>query len=338
MSPQFVDYDADGILDIVAATFDGSPHLARGSAKGYAQPEQILDRDGARIVMNQFWNRDNKPEKWDDAKRCDPDGEWSGLHLTSAWAVDWDGDGDLDLLLGDHNKGHVMLRRNDGTAKEPKFATKNEVVLANGKPMVVVGTVTTLRTIDWDRDGKKDLLVGSMGDAYGGGPGGGVFLWRNVGDDAAPKFDVPMTLIEASERGATQPTRPDAGLYMDATDADGDGDLDLVVGGYSTWTPPKKELDEAQQKRVAELDQEIASAQKEIRESQLRMAKALEGVDESKQKEAMLEFTKSESDKLAPHRQRLSKARDERDTLVPTMQRRSFTWLYENVTPHSVGR
>ena len=338
MSPQFVDYDADGNLDIVAATFDGSPHLARGSAKGYAQPEQILDRDGARIVMNQFWNRDNKPEKWDDAKRCDPDGEWSGLHLTSAWAVDWDGDGDLDLLLGDHNKGHVMLRRNDGSAKEPKFAPKNEVVLAGDKPMVVVGTVTTLRTIDWDRDGKKDLLVGSMGDAYSDGAGGGVFLWRNVGDDAAPKFDAPMTLIAASERGATQPTRPDAGLYMDATDADGDGDLDLVVGGYSTWTPPKKELDEAQQKRVAELDQEIASAQKEIDAFRARMTKALEGVDESKQKEVMLEFRKSEEQNISTHQQRLSKARDERDTLVPTMQRRSFTWLYENVTPQPVGR
>lgn len=338
MSPQFVDYDADGNLDIVAATFDGSPHLARGSAKGYAQPEQILDRDGARIVMNQFWSRDNKPEKWDDAKRCDPDGEWSGLHLTSAWAVDWDGDGDLDLLLGDHNKGHVMLRRNDGSAKEPKFAPKNEVVLAGGKPMVVVGTVTTLRTIDWDRDGKKDLLVGSMGDAYSDGAGGGVFLWRNIGDDAAPKFDAPMTLIAASERGATQPTRPDAGLYMDATDADGDGDLDLVVGGYSTWTPPKKELDEAQQKRVAELDQEIASAQKEIDAFRARMTKALEGVDESKQKEVMLEFRKSEEQNISTHQQRMSKARDERDTLVPTMQRRSFTWLYENVTPQPVGR
>jgi len=338
MSPQFVDYDADGILDIVAATFDGSPHLARGSAMGYAQPEQILDRDGARIVMNQFWNRDNKPEKWDDAKRCNPDGDWSGLHLTSAWAVDWDGDGDLDLLLGDHNKGHVMLRRNDGSAKEPKFAPKNEVVLASDKPMVVVGTVTTLRTIDWDRDGKKDLLVGSMGDAYGGGPGGGVFLWRNVGDDAAPKFDEPWTLVAASERGATQPTRPDAGLYMDAADADGDGDLDLVVGGYSTWTPPKKELDEAQQKRVAELDQEIASAQKEIDAFRARMTKALEGVDESKHKEVMLEFRKSEEQNISTHQQRLSKARDERDTLVPTMQRRSFTWLYENVTPQPVGR
>lgn len=338
MSPQFVDFDADGMLDIVAATFDGSPHLARGSASGYAQPEQILDRDGARIVMNQFWNHDSKPEKWDDAERCDPDGAWSGLHLTSAWAVDWDCDGDLDLLLGDHNKGHVMLRRNEGTAKEPRLAPKNEVVLANGKPMVVVGTVATLRTIDWDRDGKKDLLVGSMGDAYGGGPGGGVFLWRNVGDDAAPEFDAPWTLVAASERGQSQPTRPDAGLYMDAADVDADGDLDLVVGGYSTWTPPKKELDEAQQKRVGELDAEIESAQKEIDAFQERMAKALDGVDDGKRDEAMRKFVMAETNKVSTHQDRLRKAKEERGTLIPSMQRRSFTWLYENLGASTAGR
>ena len=68
------------------------------------------------------------------------------------------------------------------------------------------------------------------------------------------------------------------------------------------------------------------------------MTKALEGVDESKQKEVMLEFRKSEEQNISTHQQRLSKARDERDTLVPTMQRRSFTWLYENVTPQPVGR
>ncbi|MFN9333758.1 MAG: hypothetical protein ACK6D1_14305, partial [Planctomycetota bacterium] len=63
MSPQFVDFDADGRLDVVAGIFDGSPHLSRGSAKGWQKPEQILDRDGKRIVLNNFWNFDTK--KWD---------------------------------------------------------------------------------------------------------------------------------------------------------------------------------------------------------------------------------------------------------------------------------
>ena len=73
MSPQFVDFDADGKLDIVAGTFDGSPHLARGDGTGWNQPEQILDANGRRIVLNAFWNFDTK--KWDKSTDGNADGE-----------------------------------------------------------------------------------------------------------------------------------------------------------------------------------------------------------------------------------------------------------------------
>ena len=72
MSPQFVDFNGDGKLDIVAGTFDGSPHVAYATDKGWKQPEQILDRSGARIMANEFWNFDTK--KWDSTTRCDPEG------------------------------------------------------------------------------------------------------------------------------------------------------------------------------------------------------------------------------------------------------------------------
>src|SRR5678815_273786 len=106
MSPQFVDFNADGNLDIVAGTFDGSPHVAFGTGTGWKQPEQILDRKGARIVLNMFWNFDAK--KWDDTTRCDPPKHsLPNGQCTSAWAMDWDGDGDLDFLLGDYKSGYL---------------------------------------------------------------------------------------------------------------------------------------------------------------------------------------------------------------------------------------
>ena len=53
---------------------------------------------------------------------------------------------------------------------------------ANGQPIdVTVGHAAPL-VLDWDGDGVRDLLVGQMG-------GGRLRIYRNVGTDAAPRFE-----------------------------------------------------------------------------------------------------------------------------------------------------
>jgi hypothetical protein len=241
MSPQFVDFDHDGRLDLVAGTYCGSPYVAIGSESGWQQPVPIVDGNGERIVLNMFWNYDTK--KWDETKRCDPEPHSLPRgHGTSAFAWDCDGDGDLDLLLGDYDAGHLYLRRNDGKPGAAQFASRNETVLAGEQPLEV-GKMGTPRVVDWDRDGLMDLVCSSMGDGYGDGPGGGVFLFKNTGSATAPAFAAPELLVAASKKQSkSEPLRPDSGLYADVADCDGDGDLDLVVGGYTHM--PKKNPDD----------------------------------------------------------------------------------------------
>jgi hypothetical protein len=329
MSPQFVDFDGDGKLDIVAGIFDGSPHLVRGTAKGWGKPEQILDRDGRRIVLNAFWNFDT--EKWDSTHQHDAKGHEGEGHITSAVAFDLDGDGDLDLLLGDHKGGHVYSRINAGTAAKPAFTTVNELVLAGGKPIDVPGTVATLRLVDWNGDGRMDLAASGMGDAYNDGEGGGVYVFLNEGAPKEPKFAAPITLLERSKKGQQEPMRPDSGLYMDFADHDGDGDLDMVVGGYSHWTPPPVQLTAEQQARAEALQEEIDELEKATNAIYEEIDKQLEGLGEDAADAKREELFAAKRDELTRLGKRTKELRDELDPLVPGAKRDSFVWLYENL-------
>ena len=332
MSPQFVDFDADGDLDLVAGTYDGSPHLARRDGDGFLQPEQILDAEGVRIVLHQYWDHD--VSKWTESSRGDLPGEPAVQgHGTSAIAFDDDGDGDLDLLLGDHKSGHVYRRENRGTAAAPKFARGNQRVLGGDAPIDVPGTVATLRLVDFDRDGRVDLLLSSMGDAYTDQPGGGVFWCRNVGEGKRARFGPLQTLVTVSTKGAEAANRPDSGLYAEAGDADGDGDLDLFVGGYSHWQPKGPALTDAQQQRVQAIHQETAELQLELQRLTAEAQKASAGIaDEAEAGKRYTEAYQAQKKERDQNRVRMQKLNEELGALVPAMQRRSFVWYYENTT------
>ncbi len=129
--------------------------------------------------------------------------------------ADIDGDGDLDLFVGDA-MGHVFGCENQGTDAAPVYAAPQPVA-AEGAPLSI-GTVITPVFWDLDHDGDRDMVVGS-GD-------GGILWLKNTGTFSKPAFAAPQSLPRAG--GGNVRVSSDAVPRFE--DCDGDGRYDLVVG------------------------------------------------------------------------------------------------------------
>ena len=150
-----------------------------------------------------------------------------GRDGASPFVVDWNNDGKKDLVVGDA-RGYVSLFLNTGTDSEPAFeagtrveANGNAIHLAERKPETTTGPEHGLAdpfVIDWNNDGKKDLLVGNWP--------GYVYVFTNVGSDSAPVF-------AGGERIQANGTDIDfESLSPWVVDWNGDGQKDLLIGRH----------------------------------------------------------------------------------------------------------
>ena len=91
---------------------------------------------------------------------------------------DIDGDGDLDLFLGDAS-GRIALFRNDGTTRAPHFTLVSDDYLG-----VRAGRRAVPRFVDLNGDGVAELVIGTE---QGGAPP----VFRRLVRDSSLAVDLP---------------------------------------------------------------------------------------------------------------------------------------------------
>ncbi|MBN2355196.1 VCBS repeat-containing protein [candidate division KSB1 bacterium] len=210
-SPNLEDFDGDGDLDLICGEF-----LDR-----LTWFENIGSRDNPEFDQGRFL------ENEDGLIRMD-------VEMIIPTAIDWDKDGDIDLVVGDED-GRVALIENSGTVLNRMPVFKSPVYFQQQADLVKFGALVTPFSIDWDHDGDEDLICGNTAGYLG-------FIENLDGGDP-PKWQRPVLLraegqtirIMAGENGSIQgPAERKWGYTtLSVADWDHDGLEDIMVN--SIW-------------------------------------------------------------------------------------------------------
>lgn len=192
--------------------------------------------DDIRLLAPGVEYRNFREKTWDDKAgvgvpaKIDP--QYQRTRANQWKSVDYDGDGDQDLIAGlgvwddygwddawDENgnwtngplHGFVYLVRNEGDDNAPQYADPVKLE-ADGEPVDVYG-MPSPNVADFDGDGDLDLICGEFMDGF--------TYFQNVGTRTEPKYAAGKRLGTHMDLQMITPV---------VVDWDGDGDADIICG------------------------------------------------------------------------------------------------------------
>jgi len=225
---KFVDYDGDGVLDLVVGAsdwrdygwddaFNEKGEWTRGPLHGYV-----------------YWMKNggtNDSPEYAEPVKVEVGGKAVDVYgCPSPNFVDGDGDGDLDLFCGEF-LDRITWFENTGSRTAPRYAA-GRFLAHNGEVIHMDLEMIQVVALDWDKDGDVDLVVGQED--------GRVALMEHTGEvaDDMPQFLPPRFFqqkADAVKCGALSTP------YV--FDWDGDGKDDIVAGDTAGYINFVKNLD-----------------------------------------------------------------------------------------------
>lgn len=249
-NPEFkirkVIYDVDGVP--VDVGFDANPHVTDWNGDG--KKDVLVGAERACIIYFQnvgtnaepllkfggFVTSDNNMLQTPNWPIAELEGQKPGTvykadYVATPYVVDWDNDGDPDLLAGGFVTGQIFLFENVGKNEDgtPKLTARGALE-ADGKPIDTVWAANPV-AVDIDNDGDLDLLSGGKPQTPKGGdmadPDRLLYYYENKGSRVKPVL---------TQKSFPKNGRVPTGVTVMASLADFNNDklLDLCLVVHST--------------------------------------------------------------------------------------------------------
>jgi len=242
-----VDLDGDKHLDIISGIYGGVVYFSKGNGKDFDKPVLLKDKAGKVINMGQYWSAKDKRFLFNDEledqrqremlrqrrsqrerllkrPREPQSGAERGFYPL---AVDWDADGDFDIMMGGM-AGGLVLRLNEGSSESPIFATQDTPVKIAGNDFCMDKDRREVKPVcaafaDLDGDGLKDLICSNWL--------GTLNFYRNSGTATQPKFEEVQTIFKTpTNNEEIKADVPCNYMKVDVGDLNGDNKPDLIIG------------------------------------------------------------------------------------------------------------